>query len=121
MRNLSKSHEDYIETILIISKINGKVQSVDVARELGVSRPAVHKAMDELLALGYITKEHYGHISLTEKGYEVADKVYQKHIAIKDFLIRLGVDENNAEKDCCLIEHVISETTFEKIKEFLKK
>lgn len=120
MKNLSKSHEDYIEAILVIKEKLGKVHSVDVAREMNVSKPAVHKAMDELSSLGYIEKEPYGEIYLTDKGKEIADAIYDKHTSIKEFLLKLGVDEKTAENDCCLIEHVISDETFIKIKDFLK-
>lgn len=120
MKNLSRSHEDYIEAILVISKLKGIVKSIDVAKELKVSKPAVHKAMDELCELGYVIKEHYGDISLTEKGLEIANKIYDKHTSIKQFLINLGVDEETAENDCCKIEHVISDITLEKIKHSLK-
>ena len=121
MKNLSKSYEDYIEAILVIKSQKDKVHSVDIAREMGVSKPAVHKAMDELINLGLIVKEPYGKIFLTEKGKIIADEIYDKHTSIKEFLLKLGVDEKTAENDCCLIEHVISEITFQKIKEFLNK
>lgn len=121
MNNLSKSYEDYIEAILVVQEKYGKVQSVNIAREMNVSKPAVHKAMDELIELGYIQKEPYGGIFLTDKGREVAKQIYDKHLSIKKFLIKLGVNEKTAEKDCCLIEHVISDETLDKIKEFLNK
>ena len=120
MKNLSKSYEDYIETIYCLEKKTGKVMSVDIARELNVSKPAVHKAMDELTSLGYIFKEPYGRITLTEDGKKVAEEIYDKHTSIKSFLLSLGINEKTAEHDCCLIEHVISEETLNKIKEFLK-
>lgn len=120
MKNLSKSYEDYIETIYCLEKKTGKVMSVDIARELNVSKPAVHKAMDELTSLGYIFKEPYGRITLTESGKKVAEEIYDKHTSIKSFLLSLGIDEKTAEHDCCLIEHVISDETLNKIKEFLK-
>ena len=121
MKNLTKSYEDYLETIFILENSKIKVQSVEIARLLNVSKPAVHKAMDELLELGYITKEKYGDVKLTEQGRKIAISIYEKHSEIKAFLMNLGVDEKTAEHDCCLIEHVISEITLEKIKEFNKK
>lgn len=121
MKTLTKSHEDYLETILILEMDNIKVHSVEIARLLKVSKPAVHKAMGELLELGYIQKEKYGDIELTEEGRKIAKAVYEKHNEIKTFLIKLGVDEKTAEHDCCLIEHVISPITLEKIKDFNKQ
>lgn len=121
MKPLSKSHEDYLEAILILQLEKIKVQSVEIARLLGVSKPAVHKAMGELLELGYIQKEKYGDIELTEEGRIIAQEVYDKHKEIKSFLMKLGVDEKTAEHDCCLIEHVISPITLEKIKDFNKQ
>ena len=118
MKKITKSYEDYLETIFVLETKNIKVQSVEIARVLNVSKPAVHKAMDELIELGYVTKEKYSDIKLTESGREIAIKVYEKHIEIRNFLLKLGVDEKTAEHDCCLIEHVISEITLEKIKEF---
>lgn len=120
MKNLSKSYEDYIETIYRLEKERGKVASVDIAKELNVSKPAVHKATDELTSLGYIVKAPYGRINLTEEGRNIAEEIYDKHLSIKSFLIELGVDEKTAEHDCCLIEHVVSDITLSKIKEFLK-
>lgn len=120
MRKVTKSHEDYLETILILEKNNIKVQSVEIARFLSVSKPAVHKAMDELIELGLVIKEKYSDISLTKQGREIAQKIYEKHNEIKTFLIKLGVDEKTAELDCCKIEHVISDITLDKIKFFNK-
>ncbi len=118
---LTKSIEDYIEAILILEQKGENVQSVKIAHFLNVSKPAVSKAMNELLQLGLIEKVSYGDIHLTERGKHEANKVYEKHITIKKFLLLLGIDEENAEHDCCLIEHVISEKTFDKIKEFVSK
>lgn len=120
MKKVTKSHEDYLETILILQNNKIKVQSVEIARLLSVSKPAVHKAMDELIELGLISKEKYGDISLTEQGKEIAQVIYEKHNEIKSFLLKLGVDEQTAELDCCKIEHVISDITLEKIKDFNK-
>ena len=120
MRKITKSYEDYLEAIVVLENKQIKVQSVEIARALGVSKPAVHKAMDELIELGHVIKEKYGDIKLTESGRKIAMQVFEKHNEIKQFLIKLGVDEKTAEHDCCLIEHVISEITLEKIKEFNK-
>lgn len=120
MKKISKSHEDYLEAIFILEQKEIKVQSVEISRLLGVSKPAVHKAMGELLELGLIIKEKYSDITLTDEGRVIASSVYEKHSEIKTFLIKLGVDEKTAELDCCQIEHVISSVTLEKIKNFNK-
>ncbi len=118
---LSSSIEDYIEAIYIIESTGESARSVDIANRLGVSKPAVNKAMNELLKLGYIEKERYGSITLTEKGKKIGKKVYGIHVTIRDFLIQIGVSEKTADIDCCLIEHVISEETLNAIKNSLKK
>ena len=116
MKNLSKSIEDYIETIYIIEQEKNEIKSVDVANKLGVSKPAVNKAMNELNNLNLIQKTNYSNIELTDQGRNLAKKIYEKHILIYNFLLKLGVSEENANIDCCKIEHVISEETAECIK-----
>ncbi|MBQ9730561.1 MAG: metal-dependent transcriptional regulator [Bacilli bacterium] len=119
---LSKSIEDYLETILLIEKETAKtVKSVDIASSLNVSKPAVTKAMNELKELGFIHKDLYGEISLTDEGRSIAEKIYDKHKTINTFLQRLGVSKETAEVDCCNLEHAISDETLQKLKEFLEK
>lgn len=120
MKLLTDSNEDYLEAILILKLKNGKVRSVDIAKRLNVSKPGVNKAMKVLKDNGLIEKDYYSDILLTQKGEEIAKKIYAKHTTIKEFLIKLGVDEETSEIDCCKIEHVISDTTFNAIKTFLK-
>ncbi|MDD3999726.1 MAG: metal-dependent transcriptional regulator [Bacilli bacterium] len=119
--NLTKSIEDYLEAILILEKKDKKIKSVEIAKMLGVSKPGVNKAMNLLKSHGLIDKADYGDISFTERGREIANHVYEKHLLIKEFLLKLGVSEENAELDCCKIEHIISDETFTQIKKFLKK
>lgn len=121
MKLLTDSNEDYLEAIYILKLRNGKVRSVDIAKQLNVSKPGVNKAMNILKESQLIEKDYYGDVLLTEKGEEIAKKIYEKHITIKNFLLYLGIDEENAEIDCCKIEHVISETTFKAIKNKLKE
>ncbi len=118
---LSQSIEDYIEAIYILEEQGKEAKSVEVARMIGVSKPAVNKAMNELLKLGYIEKEPYGSITLTEKGKKIGKKVYGIHVTIRDFLIQIGVSKETADTDCCLIEHVISKETLDAIKKSLNK
>lgn len=115
---LTKANEDYLEAILILEKKHEKVQSVHIAKMLNVSKPGVYKAMNVLKDNGLIDKASYSNITLTEKGRKLANEVYKKHMYVKQFLIKLGVSEEVANHDCCLIEHVISDETFAKIKEF---
>lgn len=119
MRLLTDSNEDYLEAILIIKLKKGKVKSVDIAKYLNVSKPGVNKAMNVLKENALIEKDYYGDIELTQKGKEIAKRIYKKHTTIKEFLLKLGVDEETSEIDCCKIEHVISDTTFHAIKKYL--
>ncbi|HBS10836.1 MAG TPA: metal-dependent transcriptional regulator [Firmicutes bacterium] len=117
--NLTKSIEDYLEAIYIFElNNNSPVKSLTLAQFLNVSKPAVNKAMNRLINDGFIEKKYYGSISLTDSGREIGKSIYEKHCALKEFLLDLGVSEKTAEKECCLIEHVISDETFNKIKEF---
>lgn|SRR5574344_611351 len=121
MSELSKSTEDYLEAILILELNKEPIKSCTIADHLKVSKPAVHKAMDELISFGFIQKELYGKISFTQKGRKIAKDVYDRHTTLNEFLQKIGVSKSTSEHDCCLIEHVISKETFEKIKEFNKK
>ncbi len=120
--NIHESGEDYLETILILKNRKGYVRSVDIANELGYSKPSVSRAVGILKSAGYIVVESGGNIVLTELGLEKASAVYDKHKTIKLFLNKLlNVDETIAEKDACRIEHIISPETFEGIKLLLSK
>ena len=118
---LQESGENYLETILILSRKNGSVRSIDVANELNFSKPSISRAMGILKNAGLITIEKNGQINLTEMGHERATAIYERHCLIKEFLIKtLQIDESLADKDACRIEHVISEETFNRMKELLK-
>ena len=119
MLNLTKSNEDYLEAILVLEQKYGKVLSIEISKMLNVSKPGVNRAMNVLKESDLIDKSNYSEIILTEKGRKIANQVYDKHKTIKSFLLDLGVSEDVAEKDCCLIEHVISEETYHKMKEYL--
>ena len=118
---LSQSYEDYLEAVLILEEQKKAPKSVEVARLLGVSKPAVSKAMSELAKLGYIEKESYSELKLTKEGREVANKVYYTHITLREFLLKLGVSYKTADRDCCMIEHVISDETLKAIERNLKE
>lgn len=118
---IKESAENYLEAILMIKKQKGFVRSIDVANELGFSKPSVSVAMKHFREEGYIVIDGEGSISLTEKGLAIAERVYERHNIIARALISLGVDEKIAYEDSCKIEHDISVESFEKIKEFLEK
>ncbi len=118
---LQESGEMYLETILILKKRFGYVRSIDIARELNFSKPSVSRAISLLRENDYVTFDPNGMILLTEKGREVAEKIYERHNVLGDFLELLGVSEEHATADACRIEHVISDETFAKIKEYVNK
>ena len=119
---LRESGEDYLETILILHERTGYVRSIDVANELGYSKPSVSRAVGILKDNGLITVEPDGQLVLTETGLKRANEVYDKHKLLTKFLNKvLGVSEENSAEDACRIEHVISEETFERLGEFVEK
>ncbi|MDI9493522.1 MAG: metal-dependent transcriptional regulator [Bacillota bacterium] len=117
-----ESGENYLETILLLERRNGTVRSIDIANELDYSKPSISRAMSILKENGYIWMEKNGDIHLTEKGRARANSIYERHRLITEYLMRaLDVDKETAEEDACRIEHVISETSFEKIKDKIKE
>ena len=111
-----ESLEDYLETILILSKTLPVVRSVDIANELHFSKPSVSVAMKNLKTRNYITVSKDGYISLTESGMEIAERVYECHNLLTDWLIHLGVTPETAAADACKMEHDISPESYEAIK-----
>ncbi len=118
---LQESGEMYLETILVLQKKLGAVRSLDVAEYRNFSKPSVSRAVKLLRDGGYITVDVNGYLLLTDVGYEVAEKIYDRHNVLKRFLVVLGVDEETASQDACKMEHDISDTTLEAIKNFLNK
>ncbi|NLA84783.1 MAG: metal-dependent transcriptional regulator [Clostridiales bacterium] len=116
-----ESAENYLETILILKKKNNAVRSIDIVNELEYTKPSVSVAMKNLRENGYIEMDDDGYIKLTDKGLKIAEKIYERHKFLSDWLIKLGVDENTAIEDACRMEHVISSETFEAIKEFVRR
>lgn len=113
---IHESAENYLETILMLQKSKGSVRSIDIANELEYSKPSVSIAMKNLRENGYIETDSDGYITLLGKGADIAEKMYERHILLSDWLTSLGVTRNTALKDACRIEHVISEESFEAIK-----
>jgi len=118
--NINESAENYLETILVLSKELPVVRSVDVANELGFKKSSVSIAMKNLREKNHITVTDAGFIYLTDSGKEIAEMIYERHQLLSTWLIKLGVDENIATEDACKIEHVISKESFEAIKKHTK-
>ncbi|MCI5910273.1 MAG: metal-dependent transcriptional regulator [Oscillospiraceae bacterium] len=117
MSKLLESGENYLETILILIQKGKGVRSIDIAEEMGFSKPSISRAVGILKKDGYIEVDSGGFISLTDSGYEIAEKIYERHRVITRFLIKLGVNEVTAAEDACRIEHDISDESFQKLKE----
>lgn len=114
---IQESAENYLETILILQKRNGTVKSIDIVTELNYSKPSISNAMKNLSNDGYLYMDENKYITLTDAGREIAERMYERHQLISKFLMKLGVNEDVALEDACRIEHVISDETFQKIKD----
>ena len=113
------SGEDYLEAVLVLQKKKGMVRSVDVARHMEVSKPSVCHAVATLRDGGFLTMDSDYFLHLTDVGWEVAEQIYEKHRFFTEMLINAGVDPITAERDACRIEHVISESSFQRLKKTL--
>lgn len=114
-----KSSEDYLETMLMLKLQNGYIRSIDIANELGVTKPSVSYATKRLRENGYITMDKDGLITITAKGLDIAKSMYDRHQTLSRFLISLGVQPAVAQEDACKIEHDISEETFQAIRRYI--
>ena len=114
---INESAENYLETILVLSGQLPVVRSVDIANELGFSKPSISIAVKNLKEHEYITVTPEGYIYLTQTGFQIAQNVYERHQVLTDALMKLGVPAETAEEDACRIEHIISDATFTAIKE----
>ena len=117
---VNESAENYLETILILSKQLPVVRSVDIANELGFKKSSVSVAMKHLREKNHIIVDNSGFITLTPSGREIAEMIYERHEMISSWLIRLGVPKEIALEDACKIEHVISKESFEAIRDLIK-
>ena len=115
----NQSGEDYLECLLMLAKEQTVVHRIDVAKRMGVSQAAVNKAVKLLLEREYLSEDGK-HLYLTEKGKQYAEEVYEKHCIIRRFLMQNGVSSEIAEEDACKMEHLISNETFEMMKQFLQ-
>lgn len=118
---IQESAEDYLETILMLSKRNPMVRSIDIANEMHFSKPSVSHAMKLLRENHYVTVDELGGIHLTESGLAIADRVYERHTMLTSFLMDLGVNEQTAREDACRLEHDLSVESFARLKEFYQK
>ena len=109
--------EDYLEAIYILFQKQGYARCVDVAEYLEVTKPSVSRAVKELTKAKYLRKDSSGILSLTSSGEQVAEKIYERHCFFTEQLIAAGVDPKTAEADACRIEHIISDESFERLKE----
>lgn len=117
---LHASGEDYLEAILVLHKKMGMVRSVDIARHMEVSKPSVCHAVATLRDGGFLTMDSDNFLHLTDVGQEVAERIYEKHRFFTDRLIEAGVDPETAERDACRMEHVISQESFERLRDAYK-
>ena len=115
--SLASSMEDYLEAVLVLQQKHGYIRCVDVAGYLGVTKPSVSRAVKELSKKKCLLKKDDGTLSLTEKGRQLAQQIYEKHQFFTKQLIEAGVPRDIAVQDACRLEHVISETSFNKLKE----
>ena len=120
-QSLYASGEDYLEAILVLQKQKGMVRSVDVARHMGVSKPSVSHAVATLKDGGFLTMDEDYFLHLTDIGREVAEQIYERHRFFTERLIAAGVDPETAERDACRIEHVISDESFQCLKEAMSQ
>jgi len=109
----------YLETIYVLSKKNAAVRSIDVADYMGYSKPSVSRAVSLLKKNGYVVMNEDSSLTLTEVGKQTAEKIYERHNVLTEFLMGLGVDEQTADEDACKMEHVISDQTLNAIKKFV--
>ena len=114
------SGEDYLEAVLILQKKQGMVRSIDLARHMGFSKPSISHAVGVLKNGGFLTVDDDGFLHLTVIGREIAEKIYERHQFFTEQLVAAGVDRETAEQDACRIEHVISDTSFQKLKEKMR-
>ena len=118
---MQESGEMYLETIYVLSQQSGSVRSVDVAEEMGYSKPSVSRAVGLLKNAGLLLMDETGSLKLTEAGEEKAKRIYERHTVLSRLLMNLGVDEATATEDACRIEHYISDRSFEAIKAHMRQ
>ncbi|MBE6719330.1 MAG: metal-dependent transcriptional regulator [Ruminococcaceae bacterium] len=116
---MHESGEMYLETIYVLSNKKQIVRSIDVAEEMGFSKPSVSRGVSILKREGYLTVEDSGALNLTDSGLDLAKKIYERHTVLTDLLVKFGVSDDVAAADACKIEHVISDETLSAVKKYL--
>ena len=116
---LQESGEMYLEAILVLSRKQGHVRSIDVSEYLGYSKPSVSRAVGLLKSGGYLIMEDDGGLSLTDAGREIGEKIYERHTVLTDLLVKLGVSKEIAAEDACKLEHAVSDESFLAIKKLV--
>ena len=119
--HMQESGEMYLETILILSRTEGQVRSIDIVDYMSFSKPSVSRAVGLLKSGGYILVDPEGYITLTDAGREVAEKIYERHTTLTELLTRLGVDPDVAAEDACRMEHTIGDDSFEALKRHMSQ
>ncbi len=117
----SKAMEDFLEALLMLEEEGKPLETTLVAEKLDISKPAVHQMGHELIDRGYITRKDYGDMTLLPAGREIAKVTLHRHRVLRDYLLSIGVSEETAEHDCCLMEHVVSDETFKAMERILNK
>ena len=112
---IQKAAEDYLEAMLMLKEKKGYIRSIEIAQQLGVTKPSVTYSTQRLREHGYITMDKDGLITLTDSGMEIASRIYTRHKVLTKFFLNLGVDENIAREDACKVEHDLSPETFKAI------
>ena len=118
---LGESKEDYLEAAYVLKREKGYVRNSMLSDYLNYSKASVSVAIRGLLADGYVIRDRYGSIELTEEGRKIAKKIYARHVLLEEFLRRIGVSEKNASHDACRMEHTISEESYKRIQELVRK
>lgn len=119
--SLYESGEMYLESILLLSRQGNSIRAIDLCEYMGYSKPSVSRALGILKKSGHILVDKNGHITLTEEGNIVAEKIYERHKILTEFLMKIGVNQETASDDACKIEHHISDESFEAIKKMFDK
>ena len=121
MKKSHESAEDYLENILILRERNGNVRSIDIVNEMNYSKPSISIAMKKLRTEGFVEMDLNGYITLTERGEEIAQRIYSRHKLLEKVLMAIGVDQETASEEACRIEHDINDDSYDKISAFYQK
>lgn len=118
---IMESAENYLETILVLKNKGKQVRSIDIVSETGYTKPSISRAVKALKESGYISIDEHGYIELNQSGKEIAEKIYERHTFLSTYLMKIGVSEETALADACKIEHIISDESFNKLKEYVEE